>query len=107
MSGRFMAFLFVLAILTTAATYAYTAETQETLSNPGLTDLEQRATVHGWPWGYYAEVTELVRYTEQRVIVIEYTELRFESLVQSLLAWFVAWLVILAVGLMTLAPRQR
>ena len=107
MSGRFLAFLFVLAILTTAVTYGYAAETQETLSTPGLTDLEQRAIVHGWPWGFYAEVTELVRYTEQRVAVIEYTELRFEALVQSLLVWCVAWLVILALGLMTLTPRQR
>ena len=107
MSGRFLMLLLLLAALATAVTYFYTTERSETVSDPELTDLECRATLHGWPWGYYAEVTELVRYDESRVAVMEYKELYFEKLGQTYLAWFVALLVLGPVALIVAAPRQR
>lgn len=93
MSGRFFVLLLVLAALTTALTYTYTSKTSEIISDPGLRDLERRAKLHGWPWGYYAEVTEVVRWDERRVAVMEYNELRFEMLGRTYMVWLVAWLV--------------
>jgi hypothetical protein len=94
MSGRFFALLALLAALITAATYFYTTETQETLSDPVLTDLERTSLVHGWPWGYFAEVTDLVRQSENYVAVMEYKELRLEMLGQTYLLWFVVSLIL-------------
>ena len=107
MSGRFLALLLLLAVLSTAATYLYTAETKEILSDPGLSDLERRATVHGWPWGYYAKVKELVRYSERQVAVMEYNELRFEMLGKTYLAWLVTWLITVPILIVATAPRPK
>lgn len=107
MSGRILLFILLLAALSTAATYLQTAETKEMLSEAGLSDLERIITVHGWPWGYYADVIELVRYSEHQVAVIEYTEFYFEKLGQTFLVWFVAWLVIVPLLLLAISPRQQ
>ena len=107
MSGRFLLFLLILAALITAATYFYATETRETLTEAGLSDLERRATVHGWPWGYYAEITELTRVSENRVAVFEYGDLRWQMLGQTYLAWFVASLLIAAALIAVTAPSQR
>ncbi len=94
MSKRFIILLFLLAALITAATYWYTAETKETLSDEGLTDLFRTTLVHGWPWGYYAEVIEQIPLGEGRVAVIEYNEVRPEMLMQTYLIWFVVLLIL-------------
>ena len=107
MSGRCLLLLLMLAALTTAATYFYTTETRETLSEAGLSDLERRATVHGWPWGYYAEVVELARVSENRIAVFEYGDLRWQMLGQTYLAWFVASLLIVSALVAVTAPSQR
>jgi hypothetical protein len=107
MSGRFLLLLLLLAMLATAATYFYTTETHKTLSEAGLSDVERRATLHGWPWGYYAEVMELTRVSENRVAVFEYGDLRWRKLGQTYLAWFVVSLVIVSVLVAVTAPPQR
>jgi hypothetical protein len=107
MSGRILLLILLLAALSTATTYLQTAETKEIRSEAGLRDLERMITVHGWPWGYYADVIELVRYSEHRVAVIEFTEFYFEKLGQTFLVWFVAWLVVVPLLLLAISPRQR
>lgn len=107
MSGRFLVFMLLLAALITAATYIFTTEKQETLSDPGLADLERRATVHGWPWGYYAEVLEFVPYSERRVAIMEYSEWYFEKFGQTFLVWFVTSLVLVSLLVVLLTPPQR
>ena len=107
MSGRFLVFLLILAALITAATYWHTTEKTETQADPGLANLERRATVHGWPWGYYAEIVELVRYSEHQVAVIEYTQFYFEMLGQTYLVWFVTSLLLVSVVIILAVPRQR
>jgi hypothetical protein len=94
MSKRFFIFLFILAALITAVTYAYTTETTETLTEEGLADLVRVAKVHGWPWGYYAEVIEWSRMGENQIAMIEYNEPRGVMLVQTYLAWFVVLLLL-------------
>jgi hypothetical protein len=93
MSRGFVFFSILLAALLTAGTYLYTVETKETLSDPGLADLVRIATVHGWPWGYYAEVTELTVVSENRVAVLEYWDIRWQMLAQTYLVWFVVSLI--------------
>jgi hypothetical protein len=107
MSGRFLVLLLLLAALVTAATYAYTAEKHEILSDQGLADLERIITVHGWPWGYHGEVLELVRYTESQVAIMEYKEWYFEQFGQTYLVWFVALLILVATILILIAPPQK
>jgi hypothetical protein len=107
MSGRFLAFLIILAALITAATYLHSTEKTETQTDPGLSNLERKATVHGWPWGYYAEIVELVRYNEHQVAVIEYTQVYFEMLGQTYLVWFVTSLLLVSVVIIVAVPRQR
>lgn len=107
MSRRFFVLLLLLAALFTAATYLYKAETKETLSDPELTDSLRVATVHGWPWGYYAQVTELTRVSEQAVAVIEYNDLRWQMLGQTYLAWFVFALILISVLVVAASPGQK
>jgi hypothetical protein len=97
----------LLAALTTAATYLYTADTQETLKTPGLADLDRRATVHGWPWSYYAEVVELVDLGERQVAVMEYTEIRAEELLQTYALWFLVWLITVPLVLLSIGSRRK
>ena len=107
MPKRFIVLMFVLAALVTAATFFYAAETKETLSDPGLADTVREATVHGWPWGYYAEVIELTPRSERYVAVFEYTDLRWQMLGQTFLAWFVVSLILFAVVIIFATPAQR
>jgi hypothetical protein len=107
MSMRFLTLVLLLAAAVTAVTYVYTTETKHTLSDPGLADLERRATVHGWPWGYYAEVTELTRLDERSVAVFEYKDLRWQMLGQTCLAWLVVSLVLVSVLIIVADPRRR
>lgn len=107
MSGRFLIFLMILAALVTAATYLHTTEKTAIETDPGLSNLERKATVHGWPWGYYAEIVELVRYNEHQVAVIEYTQFYFEMLGQTYLVWFVTLLLLVSVVVIIAVPRQR
>jgi hypothetical protein len=107
MSARFFVLLLLLAALITAATYVYTTETHETLSEPGLANLERTALVHGWPWGYYAEVTELVRQSEGYVAVMAHKELRFEMLGQTYLLWFVVSLILASLLIAVAGSRRR
>ena len=107
MPTRFIFLVLILAALATAATFFYTTETKETLSDPGLTDLVRQATVHGWPWGYYAEVIELTPMSEHYVAVFEYTDLRWQMLGQTFLVWFVVSLVLVAVAIIFATPAQR
>jgi hypothetical protein len=107
MSGRFLVLLLLLAVLVTAATYLYTTEKQETVTDPGLSDVERRATVHGWPWGYYAEIREFVPYSEQQVAIFEYKEWYFEQFGQTYLVWFIALLVLGVVFVLFATPSQK
>jgi hypothetical protein len=107
MPKRFIVLMFVLAALVTAATFFYATEIKETLSDPGLADTVREATVHGWPWGYYAEVTELTPRSERYVAVFEYTDLRWQMLGQTFLAWFVVSLILVAVVVIFATPAQR
>ena len=107
MSKGFFVLLFLLAVLFTAVTFFYTKETTEILTDPGLADLVQRATLHGWPWGYYAEVTELVELGEGRVAVFEYGDVRWEKLGQTYLAWLIVSLLILSAFLVVAAPAEK
>ena len=107
MPKRFIVLMFVLAALATAATFFYTTETQETLSDPGLADTVREATVHGWPWGYYAEVTELTPKSERYVAVFEYTDLRWQMLGQTFLAWFAVSLILVVAVIVFATPARR
>ena len=107
MSGRFLLLLLLLAALATAATYLYTTETKETLSDPGLADLDWLATVLGWPWGYYAEVTELTKVSEDHVAVFEYGDLRLQMLGQTYLTWLVVALLLTSALVVFTDPRRR
>jgi hypothetical protein len=107
MSGRFLLLLLLLAALATAATYFYTTESHKTLSEAGLPDLERRVTRHGWPWGYYAEIMEFTRVSENRVAIFEYGDLRWRMLGQTYLAWFVASLLIVSILVVVTARPQR
>jgi hypothetical protein len=107
MSGRFLVLLLLLAALLTAATYVYTRETQEVPSEPGLADLVRVAEVHGWPWGYYAQVTELAQVSERAVSVLEYTDLRWRMLGQTYVAWFFLLLILMSVVIAISDPRRR
>ena len=106
MSKRFLVFLFLLPALITAATYGYTAEAKETLSDEGLSDLYRTSLVHGWPWGYYAEVDEQIPQGGGLVILIEYNEVRPEMLMQTYLAWLVVLLVLGLTVLVFAVSRQ-
>ncbi len=106
MSKRFIILLFLLPALITAATYGYTTETKETLSDEGLTDLFRTSLVHGWPWGYYAEVDEQIPQGGGLVIIIEYNEVRPEMLMQTYLAWLVVLLVLGLTILVFAVSRQ-
>jgi hypothetical protein len=91
MSKRIIILLIVLAMLTTAATYFYTSTEKEKLSDPGLADVEREALVHGWPWGYYAEVTEVVLLGENQFSLMLYNTPRFKMFFQTCLFWFILW----------------
>jgi hypothetical protein len=106
-SGRVLLLLLLLAAFTTAASYLYTSDTQQTISDPGLADLEKRAEVHGWPWGFYAQVTEIVPLGEGQVAVMAYSEMRVEQLGQTFIAWVVGWLILAALLLIAVAPQRR
>ncbi len=80
-SKLFIVLLLVLAALLTAATCQYTRETEVVFAGRGLYDLTQTATVHGWPWGYYAEVLEWSKWDKNRIALIEYNEIRRDMLV--------------------------
>jgi hypothetical protein len=107
MSGRFFLLLLLLAALVTAATFFYETETEEMLSEPGLADMVRRAGVHGWPWGYYAEVTERSRLDKHSVAVFEYSEIRLQMLGQTYVAWFVLLLILVSVVIVVTDPRRR
>lgn len=106
MSKRFFVLLLLLAALITAATYQYTTETKKVLSDEGLRDLTQVAIVHGWPWGYYAEVIEWSRWGENQIAIFEYNQVRPEMLIQTYLVWFVV-LLILALTLLVIASSGQ
>jgi len=106
-SGRFFLLLVILAVLVTAVTYFNTTETQKTLSERGMADLDRRITLHGWPWGYYAQVVEMTQMEERRVAVIEYTEVRLEELGQTYLVWFVFWLIVAPTFVVVTGSRRR
>jgi hypothetical protein len=105
-SVRFLVIALVLAAALTAVTYMYTTETEETLSDPGLTDLQRMATVHGWPWGYIADVTEMVRISEGRVAVLEYVDLRWQMLGQTMFFWLVIALIFVSLLIVLADPRR-
>lgn len=107
MSTRFLVLVLVLALLTTAATHLYTTQETEILSYPGSADTERLATVHGWPWGYYAEVTEFTPWEGGLVGWSEYGEWRLQMLGQTSLAWFVLWLVTLLIVLAVISSNRR
>jgi hypothetical protein len=107
MSKRFFILLLLLAALFTAATYLYTTETEGALSNPDLSNTVQTATVHGWPWGYYAQVTELTKVGERSVAVLEYNDLRWKMLGQTYAVWFVALLVLTLVLFIVTDPGRK
>jgi uncharacterized membrane protein len=108
MSKRFLVLLLVLAALLTAATYSYTIENEVVFTEDGLADLTQVATVHGWPWGYYAEVLEWSKVGENQIAIIEYNETRGDMLIQTFAVWFVVLLlVVLFVGIVVSSNQQR
>lgn len=107
MSGRFLIVLLLVAAVTTAASFFYTHHAEETISDPGLTDLQRRVVLHGWPWGYYAEVADIVQLGEGQVAIMEYSEVRFEQLGQTYLVWFLVWLLLAVVFLIVAAPKQK
>jgi hypothetical protein len=108
MGKSFLILLLLLAALFTALSFLYTHETTETVSDPGLADLVQRATVHGWPWGYYAEVVELAQLDDGRVAVLEYGDIRWQMLGQTYLAWLIVSMLILSglVAVMSSSKRR-
>lgn len=106
MSGRIFVLLLLLAVLTTAGTFLYTTESKKVLRDPGLADLERYTTLHGWPWGYYGRVREMVRMGEHRVAVMEYTEVHAEHLFQTLALWFLVWLLVVPLVLLGSGSRR-
>jgi hypothetical protein len=107
MSKRFIVLLMVLAALLTAATYSYTTETKKVFEDWGLADLTQEARVHGWPWGYYAEVLEWSKWGERQIAIIEYNETRGDMLIQTYAFWFVVLLLVVSFAAIVISSRQQ
>jgi hypothetical protein len=107
MSKRFIVLLMILAALLTAATYSYTVETKKVYEDWGLANLTQEATVHGWPWGYYAEVLEWSKWSENKIAIMEYNETRGDMLIQTYSFWFMVLLLGISFAAIVISSRQQ